>query len=410
MINNLTHDLPLSEGQRNILKRAELFVNYRWTPLKNYPRCVRTVPETPAEALPKSIFEAWRPQHGLPYSSVRYEEKFIGINVSLETFYTALMNPESVVYSRDLTAKGKRMAGWYGTVCSAFVSYALDLPFRRSCAVWGKFEDMPEIENAGPEDVRICDSLVNNRHATLLTDIARDEAGNPVLFTITECTTPQMTRQVYNLEEFKNHWLAKYKVYRYTGMDAVPAPKDDPYNRVYGPLDELPYYNKTLLPDYGNRANYRLGEKVVFNVMQENWNTLRVLNAAGESVFETELHGKAGLVEYLPENPGFYCAHCERDGERSDRVEFCMTDFTVTPEDSDKGTVLHFNTDDALLDCVISRASDRYSICDHGFTETEKQSRSWLISDIPSGDYEVKVIARNAFGRYSSRNIFITIN
>lgn len=409
MTYTLIHDLPLTEGQANILKRADLFVNYRWTPIKDYPRCVKTVPEVPAEALPKSVFAAWRPQPGLPYSSVRYEEKFLGINVSLETFYTALMNPESVLYTRDLTAKGKRMAGWYGTVCSAFVSYALDLFFRRSCAVWGKFEDMPEVKNATPEDVRICDCIVNNRHATLLTDIARDEDGKPVLFTITECTTPQMTRQVYNREEFQNHWLANYKVYRYTGMDSVPAPDDDPYNRVYGPLDEMPYYNKTLLPDYGNKANYRLGEKVVFNVMQEGWKTLRVMNAAGESVFETELGGKAGLIEYLPERSGFCSAFCEKDGERSDAVEFCMTDFTVTTEESECGTILRFNTDDVLLDCVISRASDRYSICDHGFTETEKLTRSWLITDIPAGDYEVKAIARNAYGRYCSRNIFITL-
>ena len=68
---NLTHDLPLSEGQANILKRAELFVNYRWTPLKDYPRCVKTVPEVLPEALPKSKFAAWRRQQGLPYSSVR---------------------------------------------------------------------------------------------------------------------------------------------------------------------------------------------------------------------------------------------------------------------------------------------------------------------------------------------------
>lgn len=409
MFNTLTHDLPLSEGQANILKRAELFVNYRWTPRKNYPRCIRTVPETPAAAIPKSIFEAWRPQRGLPYSSVRYEEKFIGINVSLETFYTALMNPESVVYSRDLTAKGKRMAGWYGTVCSAFVSYALDLPFRRSCAVWGSFEDMPEIENAGPEDVRVCDSLVNKRHATLLTDIARDEDGNPVLFTITECTTPQMTRQVYNREEFEKHWLANYKVYRYKGMDYVPAPEDNEYNRVYGPLDEAPYYNKTLLPDYGNRANYRLGEKVVFNVMQDGWKILRVVNADGNSVFAKDLDEKAGLVEFLPEHGGFYSACCVKDGVLSDSVEFCMTDFTVTPELTAGGTVLHFNTDDALLDCVVSRASDRYSVCDHGLTADEKQSRSWLVTGIEPGDYEIKVIARNAFGRYSSKNIFISL-
>ena len=409
MVDKLTHDLPLSEGQANILKRADLFVNYRWTPVKNYPRCVRTVPETPIEMLPKSIFEAWRPQHGLPYSSVRYEEKFIGINVSLETFYTALMNPESVVYSRDLTAKGKRMAGWYGTVCSAFVSYALDLPFRRSCKVWGTFEDMPEVKNARPEDVRICDAIVNDRHATLLTDIVRDEKGCPVLFTITECTTPQMTRQVYNRDEFQKHWLDNYKVYRYTNMDSVPAPDDDPYNRVCGPLDEPPYYNKTLLPDYGNRANYRLGEKVVFNVMQEGWKTLRVLDAAGQTVSEVSTEGKAGLFECLPEKGGFYSAHCERSGQVSDSVEFCMTDFTVTTEKKGEGTVLHFNTEDVLLDCVISRASDRYSICDHGFSDEEKASRSWLVKDVPAGDYEIKVIARNTFGRYSSSNIFITL-
>ena len=406
---NLTHDLPLSEGQANILKRAELFVNYRWTPLKDYPRCVKTVPEVPPEALPKSKFAAWRPQQGLPYSSVRYEEKFIGINVSLETFYTALMNPESVLYKRDLTARGKRMAGWYGTVCSAFVSYALDLPFRRSCAVWGSFEDMPEIKNAGIEDVRICDALVSRTHATLLTDIGRDGEGRPVLFTITECTTPQMTQQVYTAEEFKKHWLDNYKVYRYTLMDSVPAPEDNPYNKVRGPLDPLPPYNHTLLPDYGNRANYRLGEPVVFNVMEEGWDTLTVFNEKGETVFTQAVFGKTGPVEFLPVLPGLYEAACEKSGEKSEKVEFRMTDFTVSVVKGEEGTTLKFNTEDELLDGVISRASDRYSVLDHGFTPGEKETRSWRITGIPAGKYEIKIIARNPFGRYSSKNIFIDL-
>ena len=119
----LTYDLPSSQGVANVLKRAKILANVRWTPQLKMPKTVHVpAAENPDNPHPRGYWKTWRPVFGVPYSSVRIPRKFIGFNVSLETFISALANPKSVLYTRNLTGMGQRMSSWYGAVCSSFVS------------------------------------------------------------------------------------------------------------------------------------------------------------------------------------------------------------------------------------------------------------------------------------------------
>jgi hypothetical protein len=61
----------------------------------------------------------------VPYSSVRSEGRYIGFDIALRTFLAAVENPRSVLYTENLTGRVSNAAAYYGSVCSAYTSYAL---------------------------------------------------------------------------------------------------------------------------------------------------------------------------------------------------------------------------------------------------------------------------------------------
>ena len=125
----LYHDIPKSQGVVNALKRVRQMVELEWTPRDMFP-CSYIIPmpgDIPAQRI-DGYFAPWRTQQGMVYSSVRIHERFVGFNISLETFMTAVANPKSVLYTRPQHGKGRNMSSFYGNVCSCMVSYALEMP------------------------------------------------------------------------------------------------------------------------------------------------------------------------------------------------------------------------------------------------------------------------------------------
>ena len=129
----LTHDLPASRGVENGLKRAKRLVTARFTPIRRFPIVIPTSYADGSSVMQEAYAGPWYPHTGMPYSSVRWVEKYIGYNVSFETFYTALSNPDSVVYTKPITGTGQNVHNHYGVVCSCFASEVLDFPYRVPC-------------------------------------------------------------------------------------------------------------------------------------------------------------------------------------------------------------------------------------------------------------------------------------
>ena len=76
----LYHDVPKSKGMENALKRARQMLDICWVPVKKFPSGVVVDAEAGTKA--DTWLKANRPQKGLPYSSVRIYEKYVGFNVS----------------------------------------------------------------------------------------------------------------------------------------------------------------------------------------------------------------------------------------------------------------------------------------------------------------------------------------
>jgi len=106
---NLYHDQPSSAGVANALKRAKQLVEFRWTPVNPFPAGQSIHKEYGSTARVDLFLLPWRPCQGITYSSVRKTEKYVGLNVSLETYATAIANPRIVIYTRPQHELGRSM-------------------------------------------------------------------------------------------------------------------------------------------------------------------------------------------------------------------------------------------------------------------------------------------------------------
>lgn len=237
----LIWDTADSNGKKNVLRRARRLSDLRWTParpLEENERHFLTV--SPADGGEKKEYL------GAPYSSARNGNRFMGLDVPLGAFNAALANPFSDLYRRDLsdfdepyyTCCVSNAFLFYGTVCSAFVNYALHLPLHRSTHEWGSMPGFDRVEPNDAASLRLCDTLVTTRpdgstggHVRIVTGIGRDARGAVCEVEISEGTVPRAIRAVYGAREVEETLLGhggNYLIFRYEDVDAVTDPPEPP--------------------------------------------------------------------------------------------------------------------------------------------------------------------------------------
>ena len=410
----LIYDRPASRGVENALKRAKQLCDIPWTPIRPLPSALRGVKGTEHEYF-YGYFDAWLPQRGAPYSSCRTVEKYVGWNVSAETFCTALQNPHSVVYTRQLKDEpGTKANCYYGLVCSMFVSYALEMPYRIVCKDWTAVEGIAPVDTAQLESLRLCDILLDpKRHVALITGIGRDETGAVQRIEVSECTLPLTIRTTFTPEEFRHYWLEdNYTVYRYDRVDEVTY-TPDPWLPMEGePAAEMPRF--ALLPDYGNKANYRVGdEPVELWALEEGWETVEVTDPQGS---RTCYPLEDSHVVLRPEAVGRYNACLVRGEERSGSVEWCMVSLHLEFDKKvyrvgEPLTCRAWNEAAEEKPFHATLNSDTYYVLDKVFlTEEEMETGRFALPAVSApGKYIVIAMARNEYGIYTSPYCEVTV-
>ncbi len=399
----MKHDQPKNRGVENVLKRAKQMELLSWCPVQPMPRTVKYTVEKDYTKWPKGKWEAWRPVVGLPYSSTRFHEKFIGFNISFETFMTALENPKSVLYTKDLTGQGPRMSSFYGCVCSVFVGYCYHFKFRRICSRWHTYPDMIE----KPQDVQqieLGDCLLSPEHIVLVTDIERDENEKITAIEITESVFPKIERTRFPADYFSKYWFPKYRPFSYKEIADVPY-TPSPYVHLPGdPELPVPVANQTLLPDFGNKANYLLNEPVELNVMEEGWRFVVIREKGGEVIRRLTID-KPDVYSVNLKKPGRYEAFCENETGISEKVEFNIVDINaVCQADGNHLTVQFENSaiSPAESATVCTMLPVYKTIQNFDLSEDKKDRYTFTVRDLPPGKYVAKIFARNEYGVFCS--------
>ena len=410
----LIYDQPASAGVENVLKRARQLRQIRWTPIRPLPSALKGVKGTEQEYF-YGYFQPWLPQKGIPYSSCRTVEKYVGWNVSAETFCTALQNPHSVVYTRLLKDEpGTKANCYYGLVCSMYVSYALQLPYRIVCKDWLALDSIRPVDTEPLENLRLGDILLDpKRHVALITAIARDEAGEVRRIEVSECTLPLTVCTDFTPEEFNNYWLKDhYRVYRYDGIDTVTY-TPDPWMPLDGePAVEMPRF--ALLPDYGNKANYRVGdEPVELWALEDGWDGVEVTDPFGA---RTCYPLEEGRVVLRPTAVGHYSACLIRDGARSGCVEWRMVSLHLAFEKEayavgEPITCRAWNeaAEEKVFHAVLN--TDTYYVKEKVFlSDEERETGCFALPPMTEpGRYIVIALAKNEYGVYTSPYGEITV-
>lgn len=164
----------LSDGQRNIVKRARQMTEVRWTPNEDVVGWKS-----------EYTYQAGTTYQGLPYGQPIYAD-YVPWETSLLGFVRAVNAPDSKMYTA-YSEYGAR-APYYSVDCSAFVSWAWGLDSRKTTV--GLRDSAKEISRKSYEQAQVGDCLcLSGVHAVLITDITYDESGKINSVEISEATT-----------------------------------------------------------------------------------------------------------------------------------------------------------------------------------------------------------------------------
>ena len=319
--------------QGQAVEYARILSRLKWTPVAG------TMPNRRG-----GTFEQGTEYTGVPYSSVKAVGRCIGFDIYLKTFLAAVENPQSVLYTEDLSGKVSNAAPYYGTVCSTFTSYALQcaLPYRSSHQGEEFREgvilvDPQSAQAAEPGDVIYTPpaKVGGGSHVELVTEVER--SGDRVTAVRIEESAPPTTRNTLrNAAAFDAHLAARGKrLYRITDFDAWHGHNKAESFRFpnYDEDSTTPVINRVLLLDRGDWVPYYRDQAVKFNVMDRDAKGVRslVIKRGDAVVEQVALSGK-GVVERLFSECGDYTAHCVMsDGSPSQACEFavCELDFRL---------------------------------------------------------------------------------
>ena len=268
----LIADAPAHEGMQNALDRFAMIRDLTYEPLRDIPQRIEDIPQG-------------EEQTGLPYSSTRPEALFVPNNVSLYTFFTALHNPNSYLYSVDLGEEPyKNVNGdtYYGAVCSTSAAYALGITHGYSTHDWTDIPGMSVFDAADAQALALCDTIVGEGHVVMITGILRARAdGKTVKITVSEASGERVKQTVYTPEElFARYPREVYAYCRYEYLKDVPPPAEEEYAR------DLP-----LIPRKGDKANWLYGTNIEIDVL------------APDGYTEVRVYREGKLYEVLPLSP-----------------------------------------------------------------------------------------------------------
>ena len=222
----------LSMGVLNIVKRARQMTSVRWTPRRDVNGWWYSANGVKYTA-------------GVTYTGLPYGQPLTGRYVpwaaSLATFVNAVNDPDSLMYT-STGANGAKSGPYYANDCSGFVSWAWDLPGRRTCTSL-----MPHATKIGNSYtlVQVGDAFISSYHTVLVTDVTYDASGAIASIELSEANVAKSTNFCARswrytgaaaLLQMENSYLKnKYSIYRsltrdaatYTHSCAVPLSGDE---------------------------------------------------------------------------------------------------------------------------------------------------------------------------------------
>jgi len=379
---------PEAKGLTNMIKKAEYIAGFKWTPMKDINIAFVNYPAN------ESVY-------GIPYSSVKEIDTYVGTGVSFYTFQTAVNNPRSVMYTENITKLpyfGNNCSTYFGTTCSASVEYALGIDITYGTASFSKLSYFKLKENSAPKTTQIGDILLTDGHVVLVLNVVKNGEGRIKTVYILESGHYGTVIKNYTLAGLETRWdRDDFKAYRYTKIDE---------NNLG--MDNCCYYEtqKLICPNRGDRSNYLTSDKITLNLLSEKISNVSVFKdgtAIGsysvtdgmDDLFLTDL--QSGLYSVVA---------TDVSGANIDDCSFNVVESNVKVEKlgEDKAKVT-FSAKNAVpyyvRVCDITGAGKGLYV----LKDDDLKSGSKIVSIPSESRYFVKVLYNNSFGQVRSQLI-----
>lgn len=210
---------------------------------------------------------------GINYSAVHQEargKRMVGVQVPLSTYYSAMENPASKMYTEDKYQDDNAASSYYGIVCSGFVSYVIGSPSfiwtqKMATMVNDGTWTMLDVENEhdlfkvkrGDILLNTVISSGNGDHVRIVRDVVYDaKTGRLIGFNLSESWKPFCRTTFYNLTEFLAQ-MHEDQPYRVVRLDDVRL-EDGTYSLDVEPIK----YSKNVYPDKGDGGKYTVDEEI----------------------------------------------------------------------------------------------------------------------------------------------------
>ena len=379
-----------NNGKFNVAMRMRLLCDTEWTPIAPVPRQRRVDGNLVFDS-----FSTGEKQIGVPYGAQLTYEQWLGKNISIETFLSALANPNSVIYDFSRVGTAYRASGWYSVNCSKAVVYALNL---RNTYASGSFASDPNIRviaNAGEytaEDIQIGDIIeAIGVHTAFITDLVYNTFGELSQIEVSEAVTPTCRRKRWNIYgSFENFFIefADYRLERYDLIDTVP-----PVN-----MEAMyPYISPSIGLNYGSKSNYTTSDIVEITLLQKKSNTL-IVKKSGTLIDTIDVtnYDESAIVQYTQTTPGWYEVGFDGDDSKN-YVGFCINDNTAL-YDSNSGKLSFSSSESTMFMVSYCAGSSRSHISDAFPTSTDLEN-GYMTLSIPSSASYIHVTFANDYGK-----------
>lgn len=315
-----------SISSNEVLQRAWLMASMKWTPLRPIPKR-------------NGFFEPNVTVTGAPYSSVKEINTYLFQDVSYHTFMTAVHNPNSVLYTENISRPpyhGLNCATYYGAVCSSSImwAYGIEIPYFASQII--TLPGFSEIEHQVIDSLKICDVIWKTGHVQMIYDM---EYKADTLYRIKAFETSGDNAHIksYKKEKFFKMWNdGGYVAYRYDKLIASNKPA------VFQGWESIAH-NEYLCPSKGDKSVYRTTDTVTINILDSTYNQILLVKEA-TLVASDDYSGK--IHQYHNLQPGIYDVFLQRGEERTASVSFEIinTEVSYSANDDDNTINIYFQS------------------------------------------------------------------
>lgn len=272
-------------GQRFRVARLRELSEVEVMPTASYPLMNGDVP------IPSTPFI------GIPYSAATRTEGYVGTDVSLYTYLSAVSNPNSVIYTEKF---GDAYAHcYYGLDCAGLFWAGMHVHDTLTTLVMQTTDELEEINDLAMLDVG--DALLKTGHCETVCYVEKDKYGRIVFIGVNDAWTPYMRRTWYWWDELVSHVQSgNHRLLRYKKLhDSTGSPFDYPF-----PDDpDVNFTFPKLMPKLGDKVSVLAGKTV----------TINVLDSTGFSAIEvykdgSQISSMASTTDFDIENvqPGSY--------------------------------------------------------------------------------------------------------